>query len=86
MHCADHVCFWFCVNQKQTWLHLEAYASAAALMCLAFKMYEIMVQVLDFMSRQFGEAGPEANAGEGGEVASFRKVHATIKYLADHVG
>lgn len=42
-----------------------------------------LLQVLDFMSRQFGDAGPDSSIGTGAEVANFRKVHATIKYLAE---
>lgn len=41
------------------------------------------LQVLDFISRQFGDAGPEASSVVGAEIANFRKVHATIKYLAE---
>lgn len=40
------------------------------------------LQVLDFMSRQFGDAGAESSANAGAEIMNFRKVHATIKYLA----
>lgn len=57
---------------------------AAALVCVANPVFVLMLQALGFMSKQFGDAGPDASS-EGAEIASFRKVHATMKYLAQHI-